>query len=65
MNTYRVAAVPGDNIGPEVVAEGLRVLARLREMGLCAFDVETFPWGAGHYLKTGRAAPLGACPTIK
>jgi tartrate dehydrogenase/decarboxylase / D-malate dehydrogenase len=57
MKTYRIAAIPGDNIGPEVVAEGLRVLDRLRADGHFRLDVETFPWGAGHYLATGRAAP--------
>ena len=57
MKTYRIAVIPGDNIGPEVVAEGLRVLERLQELGICAFTLESFPWGAGYYLETGRAAP--------
>ena len=56
MKTYRVAVIPGDNIGPEVVAEGLRVLQRVAELGFCRFELETFPWGAGHYLATGREA---------
>jgi len=55
--SYRIAAIPGDNIGPEVVAEGRRVLDRLSADGHFRLDVETFPWGAGHYLATGRAAP--------
>ncbi|HEX2515275.1 MAG TPA: 3-isopropylmalate dehydrogenase [Chloroflexota bacterium] len=65
MKTYRVAVIPGDNIGPEVVAEGLRVLQRVAELGLCRFELETFPWGAGHYLATGRAAPESLVETLR
>jgi tartrate dehydrogenase/decarboxylase/D-malate dehydrogenase len=57
MNRYRIAVIPGDNVGPEVVAEGLKVLDRIQADGHCRFEFETFPWGAGHYLATGRAAP--------
>ena len=41
----------------EVVAEGRKVLERVAGLGFCRFAFETFPWGAGHYLATGRAAP--------
>jgi tartrate dehydrogenase/decarboxylase/D-malate dehydrogenase len=54
---YRIAVVPGDNIGPEVIAEGCTLLRRLEELGYCRFEFERFPWGAGCYLRTGRAAP--------
>ncbi len=57
MREYRIAVVPGDNIGPEVVGAGVRVLDHLAAMGLCRCRYETFPWGAGEYLRTGRAAP--------
>ena len=33
MNRYRIAVIPGDNIGPEVIAQGLRVLRRAEELG--------------------------------
>jgi len=52
-----MAVIPGDNVGPEVVAQGLRVLKRLEDLGFCAFDTQSFSWGAGEYLRTGRAAP--------
>ena len=55
MKRYRVAVVPGDGIGPEVVAEGRRVLAALEREGVCGFDFVELPWGAGHYLRTGAA----------
>ncbi|MDQ3541743.1 MAG: isocitrate/isopropylmalate family dehydrogenase, partial [Chloroflexota bacterium] len=54
--TCRIAVIPGDGIGQEVVPEGLRVLDRLAERsdGRLAFTVESFPWGCEHYLRTGR-----------
>ncbi len=54
--TFRIAVIPGDGIGKEVVPEGLRVLDRLAERsgGALAFETESFPWGCEHYLATGR-----------
>lgn len=54
--TYRIAVIPGDGIGQEVVPEGLRVLEHLadRSGGQFAFAFESFPWGCEHYLRTGR-----------
>ena len=54
--TLRLAVIPGDGIGQEVVPEGLRVLDRLAETsdGRLAFAYETFPWGCEYYLRTGR-----------
>ena len=54
--TYRIAVIPGDGIGREVVPEGLRVLDRLaaRSGERLAFEIESFPWGCEYYLKTGR-----------
>jgi tartrate dehydrogenase/decarboxylase/D-malate dehydrogenase len=53
---FRIAVIPGDGIGQEVVPEGLRVLDRLAERsgGQFAFAYEHFPWGCQHYLQTGR-----------
>ena len=53
---FRIAVIPGDGIGTEVVPEGLRVLDTLAAQsgGRLAFDYETFPWGCQHYLRTGR-----------
>ncbi|MEA2527527.1 MAG: tartrate dehydrogenase/decarboxylase / D-malate dehydrogenase [Thermomicrobiales bacterium] len=54
--TLRIAVIPGDGIGNEVVPEGLRVMERLAETsgsGL-RFAFESFPWGCEYYLKTGR-----------
>lgn len=54
--TFRIAVIPGDGIGKEVVPEGLRVLEHLAERsgGRFAFSFESFPWGCEYYLETGR-----------
>jgi tartrate dehydrogenase/decarboxylase/D-malate dehydrogenase len=53
---FRIAVIPGDGIGLEVVPEGLRVLERLADQsnGNLDFEFETFPWGCEYYLQTGR-----------
>src|SRR5438045_9482537 len=53
---FRIAVIPGDGIGNEVVPEGLRVLDRLAVTsgGTLAFEYESFPWGCEYYLRTGR-----------
>lgn len=65
MKDYRIALIPGDNIGPEVVAEGRRVLAHIEALGYCRFSFASFPWGSGHYLATGRAAPENLCDELR
>jgi len=54
--TFRIAVIPGDGIGKEVVPEGIRVLERLQERsgGTLAFQLESFPWGSSYWLETGR-----------
>jgi 3-isopropylmalate dehydrogenase len=56
-NTVSVAVLPGDGIGPEVVAATLAVLEPLvRRHGL-GLSIETLPAGAFHYCETGSALP--------
>jgi len=57
VKAYRIASIPGDGIGHEVVAEGVRVVAAAaRRFGFtCAF--EELPWGSQHYLERGRMMP--------
>lgn len=53
----RVAVIAGDGIGPEVIAEALRVLSALRARGV-ELEVWELPLGAELYLKTGTTFPL-------
>jgi 3-isopropylmalate dehydrogenase len=51
---YRLATIPGDGIGPEVIEATLPVLgAASRRFGF-SLDVERLPYSADHYLKTGE-----------
>lgn len=50
----RVALIPGDGIGPEVLREACRVLEAAAAAGLLSVEFEGFPHGAAHYLATGE-----------
>ncbi len=50
----KVGVIPGDGIGPEVIAEARRVLDAASEKHGLTLEYEEFPLGAGHYLKTGE-----------
>ena len=54
---YRIAVIPGDGIGKEVVPEGLRALeAAGRRFGF-AFEWDELPWSCDYYAKHGRMMP--------
>ncbi|MHB9106843.1 MAG: 3-isopropylmalate dehydrogenase [Armatimonadota bacterium] len=54
---YKIAVIPGDGIGPEVVREGLKVLNVAAKKYNIQFDYETFDWGGDRYLATGEVMP--------
>ena len=56
MRRYRIAVIPGDGIGNEVVPEAIRVLEALAATSIedFAFDFEHFPWGCDYYLQHGQ-----------
>jgi 3-isopropylmalate dehydrogenase len=58
--TSNIAVVPGDGIGPEVVAQAIRVLR-----GLGGIDLHALPWGADHFLQTGVTVPSGGYDTLR
>ena len=54
---YRIAVIPGDGIGKEVVPEGLRVLETAgRRFGI-EFEWDELPWSCDYYAKHGRMMP--------
>jgi len=58
MNTYKIAVIAGDGIGPEVIAEGVKVLNQVAALdGSFSFDFTHFPWGCDYYKETGRMMP--------
>ncbi|KXB02511.1 3-isopropylmalate dehydrogenase [candidate division MSBL1 archaeon SCGC-AAA833F18] len=55
---HKIAVIPGDGIGPEVIREGVKVLNAIEDstQGL-SFDLEEFPYGSNHYLETEELIP--------
>lgn len=59
MGRYSIAVIPGDGIGPEVIPEAKRVLAKAAERFGFELRFEDFDWGAEHYFRHGSMAPAG------
>jgi tartrate dehydrogenase/decarboxylase/D-malate dehydrogenase len=58
MKTYKIAIFPGDGIGPEVIAQAVRVLeATQTQLGGFVLEMTHLPWGADHWAETGHLAP--------
>jgi 3-isopropylmalate dehydrogenase len=56
----KIAVIPGDGIGPEVIREAVRVLELLRETHSVELDLTHFDWGADKFLNEGISLPEGA-----
>ena len=55
MIKHKIAVIAGDGIGPEVIAEGMKVLKKVAELdGGFEFEFTEFPWGCRYYLENGR-----------
>ena len=57
MAHYRIATIPGDGIGNEVLPEAIRVLEAAGRRFDIAFDWQNFDWSCETYSKTGRMMP--------
>ena len=58
MKIYRIALIPGDGIGKEVIPAGVKLLeAAARAEKSFALEFEPFEWGCEYYLRTGRMMP--------
>ena len=56
----RVAIVPGDGIGPEVIREAVETVKLAGRLHGFELDLNWFDWGADKYLSTGISLPPGA-----
>ncbi|MGV1822411.1 tartrate dehydrogenase [Agrobacterium tumefaciens] len=66
MREYKIAAIPADGIGPEVIAAGLQVLEALEQRsGDFKIHTETFDWGSDYYKKHGVMMPADGLDTLK
>jgi 3-isopropylmalate dehydrogenase len=53
----KIAVIGGDGTGPEVAAEGVKVLQAVAELEHIKFELTELDWGGERYLKTGEALP--------
>jgi len=51
---YRVAVIPGDGTGPEVIREGLKALEAVSQKYKFKYETKVFDFGGERYLKTGK-----------
>jgi len=58
--TYHIGVIPGDGTGPEVVAEGLKVLSSVADEAGFKCDLIRYDFGGERYLKTGETLPVSA-----
>src|SRR4029453_13484307 len=65
MTTYRVAVIPGDGIGHEVIPAAIRVLEAAGIRAGFTFEWEHFPWGSAHYLEHGRMMAADALDLLR
>ena len=63
MKSYRIAAIPGDGIGNEVIPAGIEVLQKLQ--GGFRLEFEHFDWSSARYKKTGAYIPEGGLEKLK
>jgi tartrate dehydrogenase/decarboxylase/D-malate dehydrogenase len=65
MKTYRIAAIPGDGIGQEIVPAGIQVLDAAAKKGGFTFDWQFFPWSCQYYKENGRMMPSDGLEQIR
>ncbi|MBI9083467.1 MAG: 3-isopropylmalate dehydrogenase [Desulfobacterales bacterium] len=63
--TYRIAVIPGDGTGPEVVAEGLKSLKAAAAIEGFNLELSTYDLGGDRYLKTGEILPPGVLDELR
>jgi 3-isopropylmalate dehydrogenase len=61
---YNIAVIPGDGTGPEVIAEGIKVLNTVAASGGLQFNFKTFKIGGENYLKTGETLSDGTIEAL-
>jgi len=64
-SVYKIAVIPGDGTGPEVVAESLKVLKAAGERFKVDFKFTEFNWGGEHYKATGIVLPDDAFDILR
>ena len=64
--TYKIAVLPGDGIGSEVIREGIKALRAVEtRLEGVRFDLEEYSVGAGEYLRSGDPLPPATLERVK
>jgi len=62
---HKIAIIPGDGTGPEVVAEALKVLQSAARRFHVKYETETYDFGGERYKRTGEVLPDGAVDELR
>jgi len=62
---YKIAVIPGDGTGPEVVREGLKVLEAAAQSRGFKYESQEYDFGGDRYLRTGETLPASAVEELK
>src|SRR3989339_1320846 len=62
---YKIAVIPGDGTGPEVVAEGLKVISAAAQKYGFKYETVSYDFGGERYLKTGETLPESGIAELK
>jgi len=63
---HKIAVIPGDGIGPEVIEEGIKVLKATAQVAdELEFEFQYFPWGCEYCLKEGKMMPNDGLEKLK
>jgi tartrate dehydrogenase/decarboxylase / D-malate dehydrogenase len=65
VKSYRIASIPGDGIGTEVIPAGIEVVEKLSSVEGFAVNFVHFDWSSKRYLETGRYIPEGGLEKLK
>ncbi|MBW2162871.1 MAG: 3-isopropylmalate dehydrogenase [Deltaproteobacteria bacterium] len=65
MDIYKIAVIPGDGTGPEVINEGVKVLKAASDRFGFELDFTWYDYGGERYLRTGEVLPKGAVEDLK
>ena len=65
-HTYKIATIPGDGIGPEVISAATTVLRKLASsLGTFSLQFDHLPWNSAHYKAHGRYIPEGGLEELR
>lgn len=65
MKKHKIAVIPGDGIGREVIPAGLQVLEAVGRKHAISFEWDEYDWSCEHYAQTGRMMPDNGIEQIK